>query len=93
MKEDTAGRIHRDQYGRSDKVNAPENQNREFQNGYRAGVETLGLDAVKMINEEGHLREEVGDDLGEKWPNGCVDSGLRAVRWQRLESKSAKDAD
>ena len=66
MKEDTAGRIHRDQYGRSDKVNAPENQNREFQNGYRAGVETLGLDAVKMINEEGHLREEVGDDLGEK---------------------------
>jgi hypothetical protein len=42
MREDTAGRIHRDQYGRSDKVNAPQNQNREFQEGYRAGVDTLG---------------------------------------------------
>ena len=64
MKEDHAGRIHRDKYGRSDKVNAPENQNREFQDGYRAGIDTLGEDEIKMINEEGHLREEVGDDLG-----------------------------
>jgi hypothetical protein len=66
MTEDIAGRIHRDEYGLSDKLNAPENQNHEFQDGYRAGVETLGHDAVKMINEEGHLREEVGDDLGEE---------------------------
>ena len=73
MKEDHAGRIHRDQYGRSDKVNAPENQNREFQDGYRKGVDTYGEDAVKMINEEGHLREEVGDDLHsgfEEWSRG-----------------------
>jgi hypothetical protein len=73
MTEDIAGRIHRDEYGLSDKLNAPENQNHEFQDGYRAGVETLGHDAVKMINEEGHLREEVGDDLGEKmreWVRG-----------------------
>ena len=36
-------------------------------------METLGHDAVKMINEEGHLREEVGDDLGDKmaeWVRG-----------------------
>jgi hypothetical protein len=26
MREDTAGRIHRDQYGRSDKANAPKNR-------------------------------------------------------------------
>jgi hypothetical protein len=36
----------------------------EFQDGYRAGVDTLSEDAIKMINEEGHLQEEVGDDLG-----------------------------
>ena len=73
MKEDTAGRIHRDQYGRSDKVNAPENQNREFQDGYRAGVDTLGEDAIKMIIEEGHLRTEIGDDLSkgfDEWERG-----------------------
>ena len=73
MKEDTAGRIHRDQYGRSDKVNAPENQNREFQDGYRAGVDTLGEDAIKMINEEGHLRTEIGDDRSkgfDEWERG-----------------------
>ena len=73
MKEDTAGRIHRDQYGRSDKVNAPENQNREFHYGYRAGVDTLGEDVIKMINEEGHLRAEIGDDLSkgfDEWERG-----------------------
>ena len=73
MRDDTAGRIHRDQYGRSDKVNAPENQNREFQDGYRAGVDTLGEDIISMINEEAHLRAEVGDDLSqgfEEWSRG-----------------------
>ena len=52
MREDTADRIHRDEYGRSDKVNAPENQNREFQDGYRAGVDTLGEDAVRMMRHQ-----------------------------------------
>ena len=73
MKEDTAGRIHRDQYGRSDKVNAPENQNREFRDGYRAAVDTHGEDAIKMIIEEGQLRTEIGDDLPkgfDEWERG-----------------------
>jgi hypothetical protein len=36
-------------------------------------VDTLGEDAVKTINEEGQLRAEVGDDLGEaitEWVRG-----------------------
>jgi len=33
VREDTAGRVHREKYGKSDKLNAPENQNREFQDG------------------------------------------------------------
>jgi len=73
VREDTAGRIHRDQYGHSDKANAPENQNREFQDGYRAGVDTLGEDTINMISEEAHLRAEVGDDLSqgfEEWSRG-----------------------
>jgi hypothetical protein len=60
-------------YGRSDKVNAPENPNREFQDGYRAGVDTLSEDAIKMVNEEGHLRAKVADDLSkgfEEWQRG-----------------------
>ena len=28
-------------------------------------VETLDHDALKVIKDEGHLREEIGDDLGE----------------------------
>jgi len=55
--------IDRDQYGHSDHVNVSKKQNREFQDGYSVGVETLGYDAAKMINEEGHLRAEVCDDL------------------------------
>jgi hypothetical protein len=35
MKEDIPGNIHRRFYHKSDKVNAPENQNPEFQVGYR----------------------------------------------------------
>ena len=38
-----------------------------------AGVDTLSEDAIKMINEEGHLRSEVGDDLSkgfDEWERG-----------------------
>jgi hypothetical protein len=73
VREDTAGRVHREKYGKSDKLNAPENQNPEFQDGYRTGVDSLGFDARKVIEEEFRLRVEVNDDLGkgfEEWSRG-----------------------
>jgi hypothetical protein len=60
MNEDIAGNVYRKYYRKSDKLNAPENQNRESQDGYQAGVDTLGEDAIKLINEKKHLRAEVG---------------------------------
>ena len=73
MREDTAGRVHREKYGKSDKFNAPENQNREFPDGYSTGVDSLGFDAQKLIEEKFLLRVEVDDDLGkgfEEWKRG-----------------------
>jgi hypothetical protein len=73
VREDTAGRVHREKYGKSDKRNAPENQNPEFQDGYRIGVDSLGFDARKVIEGEFLLRVEVDDDLGkgfEEWSRG-----------------------
>ena len=73
MREDTAGRVHREKYGKSDKLNAPENQNREFQDGYSTAVDSLGFDARKVIEQEFLLRVEVDDDLGkgfEEWSRG-----------------------
>jgi hypothetical protein len=66
MKEDHAGRTHRDTARRSDKVNAPENQNREFQDGYRTGVESLGDDASKVIEPLGIRKQhKCGKYFGE----------------------------
>jgi hypothetical protein len=62
MQEDHAGRSHPDKYGRSDKVNAPENQNREFQDGYRAGAGSMAYRTEQIIEEELMLRVEVSDD-------------------------------
>ena len=73
MREDTAGGVHREKYDKSDKLNAPENQNPEFQDGYRIEVDSLGFDARKVIEEEFLLRVEVNDDLGkdfEEWSRG-----------------------
>ena len=82
MREDTAGRVHREKYGKSDKLNAPENQNREFQDGYSTGVDSLGFDARKVIEQEFLLRVEVDEPwqrlrgmesrlLGGALSNGC----------------------
>jgi len=73
MKEDIAGRIHRERYGKSDKLNALGNRNNEFQDGYAMGVNTLGNVARKVIKDEEQLRKEVGDDLGSgfaEWQRG-----------------------
>jgi hypothetical protein len=73
MTEHIAGDVHFRYYGKSDKMNARENQNREFQDGYSAGVDSLGFDACKVIEEELNLRVEVQDDLGDgarEWVRG-----------------------
>ena len=73
MNEDTAGNVHRRLYNKSDKANAKENQSREFQDGYRTGANSVGYNALKVINEELRLRIEVGDNLMEgfdEWKRG-----------------------
>lgn len=73
MSEDIAGNVHMKFYGKSDKLNAYENQNTEFRTGYWRGVETLGSDAKVLIEEEHAMRKEVGDDLREgfeEWKRG-----------------------
>jgi hypothetical protein len=73
MREDIAGNVHFKYYGKSDKLNASENQNREFQDGFSAGADSLGFDAREVIEEEFSLRNEIGDDLGkgfEEWERG-----------------------
>jgi hypothetical protein len=73
MREDTARRIPRDKYGRSDKVNASENQNREFQDGYSTGASSMAYRGEQIIEEELKLRVEVGDDLDrgfDEWKRG-----------------------
>ena len=49
MKEDVAGNVHRKLYGMSDKINAPENQNREFQEGYRVGAGSMAYSAELVL--------------------------------------------
>jgi hypothetical protein len=40
---DTAGRVHRKRYGRSDKANARENRNPEFQGGVRGQCANIDM--------------------------------------------------
>ena len=73
MKEDVAGNVHRKLYGMSDKINAPENQNREFQEGYRVGASSMAYSAELVLKEEFILRIEVDDDLDKgfnEWQRG-----------------------
>lgn len=89
MQEDTAGRIHREQYGKSDKLNAVGNRNNEFQDGYARGVNTLGEAASKVIENEEQLRKEVDDALGSgfaEWQRGfcAARSQLAAARSSRF---------
>jgi hypothetical protein len=44
---DIAGAVHWKYYGKSDKVNAPENRNREFQEGYCTGTGSLPAQASR----------------------------------------------
>jgi hypothetical protein len=58
MREDHCGNVHRKYYGKSDKANAPENQNADFQSGYAWGIETFAYDADKALKAEIELRGE-----------------------------------
>jgi hypothetical protein len=69
---DDCGQIHRKRYGKSDKANASENRNSDFQGGYAWGVETYACDARKVILAEAGFREKF--DLTragfEEWKRG-----------------------
>ena len=70
---DAPGRVHWHLYGKSDKLNSPVNQNREFQDGYRAGVESVEIDPAQVLKHEYRLRVEVNDDRKtgfEEWKRG-----------------------
>lgn len=43
---DIAAMIHKATYGHSDKANAPENQSKEFQEGYAAGLTDVKTDEL-----------------------------------------------
>jgi hypothetical protein len=99
VREDIAGRVHREKYGKSDKRNAPENQNREFQDGYSTGVDSLAFDARKVIEQEFLLRVEVDDDLGkgfEEWSRGFWAASTQLIlihEKKKANAKSAKKSD
>ena len=103
MKEDTAGRIHRERYGKSDKLNAVGNRNNEFRNGYAMGVQSLGEDTCKVVETEEELRKEVGDDLGSgfaEWRRGfcaarsqLAAAGIRSPQRQKAAPYNAANPD
>jgi hypothetical protein len=55
---------HRDKYGRSDKLNAPENQNREFKDGYRVSAKSMSCNSGQILEKERILRRKIGEDTG-----------------------------
>ena len=103
MKEDTAGRIHRERYGKSDKLNAIGNRNNEFREGYAMGVQSLGEDTRKLVETEEELRKEVGDDLGSgfaEWRRGfsaarsqLAAAGIRSPQRQKAPPYNAANPD
>ena len=93
MNDDIAGEVHRKFYGKSDKINAHENQNPELQVGYSAGMGSLGFDARKVIEEELSLSHEVGDDFCVGMMECVRGSGRNVVRWRRLAARSGKGDD
>ena len=103
MKEDTAGRIHRERYGKSDKLNAIGNRNNEFRDGYAIGVQSLGEDTRKVVEAEEELRKEVGDDLGSgfaEWRRGfcaarsqLAAAGIRSLKRQKAPPYNPANPD
>ena len=77
---DIPGNIHRQHYGRSDKVNAACNQNPDFQEAYRIGAGSMAYRAEQILEEEWALRQESGDDLRAGWDE--FQRGFWAARCQ-----------
>ena len=70
---DPAGHVHRKRYGRSDKANARENRNPEFQEGYAKGIDSLAYNPIKIVAAERQIRAQVGDDRRtgfDEWQRG-----------------------
>ena len=64
---DHAGQVHAKKYGKSDKLNSPQNSSLEFEEGYCVGASSMRYNARQVIQEEWNLRLECGDDLCEKY--------------------------
>ena len=58
MNEDHCGKIHKEKYGKSDKANASENQNADFQEGYAWGIETFAYHSITVLKAEIEFRGE-----------------------------------
>jgi hypothetical protein len=87
-REDRCGQVHFNLYGRSDKANAFDNQNADFQEGYAWGIETFAYHSKNVLDAEIEFRGEF-----KLTHNGFSEfkRGFWAARsrWLRLESRSA----
>jgi hypothetical protein len=87
--------VHWKFYGKSDKVNAVGNRNKEFQDGYRTGVESFDYDVNTTIEEEYFIRLEVRDDIRsgfEEWKRGywAAYNSVDHVPWKESKKRNAK---
>ncbi len=88
MSNSIASQVHRAIYGKSDAVDAPENQNEEFQAGWKAGLEST-QEAPEVIEAEWIRR---GSPLVEcpnfhEWKRGYWAQQMQAVERKMLEKK------
>ena len=95
MKEDLAGNVHRKLYCMTDRINAPENRNREFQDGYRAGASSMAYRAEQVLKEKLILRIELNDDLDrgfDEWQRGFWAARSQSILFvsRRLHRKCDK---
>ena len=67
---DTAGRVNRKRYGRSDKANARENRNPEFQEGYAKGIESLAYDPLGLLQWKGRYASKSVTTVARGLTNG-----------------------
>ena len=90
-----AGTVHWKYYGESDKVNAPENLNREFQEGYCTGIGGFGYNATQTIEAEYFLRLDVKDNTGagfEEWKRGFWAARNQLILIHGKKKANAKSA-
>lgn len=62
MSQDFPERLARSVYGKTDKANAAENNNPDFQAGYRVGKDSTGLTSDYILHEWQQRGEPEGED-------------------------------